>query len=89
MKVLTCPKCGQGHIIEGKRGRGCNRYREGCDFVVWNEIAGKKLTEKQVQTLIGKGRTGLIKGFTSRAGNKFAARLRLDDVWKVVFEFDA
>lgn len=87
VKVLTCPKCGQGQIIEGKRGRGCNRYREGCDFVVWNEIAGKKLTEKQVHTLIDKGRTGTIKGFKSRAGNKFEARLRLDDVWKVVFEF--
>ncbi len=87
MKALTCPKCSQGQIIEGKRGRGCNRYREGCDFVVWNEIAGKKLTEKQVHTLISKGRTGLIKGFKSRAGKKFEARLRLDDDRKVVFEF--
>ncbi len=84
---LTCPKCGQGQVIEGKRGRGCNRYREGCDFVVWYEVAGKKLTEKQMRTLIGKGRTGLIKGFKSRTGKTFNARLRLDDEWKAVFEF--
>ncbi len=86
-KVLTCPKCGLGQIIEGRKGRGCNRYREGCDFVVWYEVAGKTLTEKQIVTLIGKGRTGVVKGFRSRAGNKFEARLRLDDNWKVVFEF--
>ncbi len=86
--ALTCPKCDQGQIIEGKRGHGCNRYREGCDFVVWKEIASKKLTGKQIITLIGKGRTGLIKGFKSRTGNKFTARLKLDDQLKVVFEFD-
>ncbi len=87
LEVLRCPKCGLGQIIEGKKGRGCNRYREGCDFVVWYEMAGKKLTEKQIATLIGKGRTGVIKGFKSRAGNKFEARLRLDSDYKVVFEF--
>ena len=86
--ALTCPKCDQGQIIEGKRGHGCNRYREGCDFVVWKEIASKKLTGKQIITLIDKGRTGLIKGFKSRTGNKFTARLKLDDQLKVVFEFD-
>ena len=84
---ITCPKCGLGQIIEGKRGRGCNRYQAGCDFVVWYDIAGKKLTDKQIVTLIAKGRTGLIRGFKSRSGSKFEARLRLDGSWKVVFDF--
>jgi len=85
---LACPKCGQGQIIEGKRGYGCNRFREGCDFVVWKEIAGKKLTENQIRTLISKGRTSRLRGFKSRSGGTFQARLRLDPEWKVVFEFD-
>ncbi len=84
---LTCPKCGQGRIIEGRRGHGCNRYREGCDFVVWKEISGKRLTEKQVHALITQGKTRLIKGFKGRSGMKFDARLRLDEKWKVMFEF--
>ena len=84
---LTCPKCGQGRIIEGRRGFGCNRYREGCDFVVWKEIGGKRLTEKQIHALIGKGKTGLLKGFKSKSGKKFDARLRLDPQWQVAFEF--
>jgi DNA topoisomerase-3 len=83
---LTCPKCRQGRIVEGRRGFGCNRYREGCHFVVWKEIGGKRLTEKQVHALIGKGKTGLLKGFKSKSGEKFDARLRLDPKWEVVFE---
>lgn len=86
--ALTCPQCGQGHIIEGKRGHGCNRYREGCDFVVWKEIASKTLTARQIVTLITKGRTGVIKGFKSQQGKPFAARLKFDARWQVVFVFD-
>ena len=84
---ITCPKCGQGDIIEGRRGYGCNRFREGCDFVVWKEISGKQLTEKQIHALIRKGKTRLIKGFNGRSGKKFDARLLLDEQRKVVFEF--
>jgi DNA topoisomerase-3 len=84
---LTCPRCDQGRIIEGRRGFGCNRFREGCDFVVWKEIGGKRLTEKQVHALICKGKTGLLKGFKSKSGKKFDARLRLDPQWQVAFEF--
>ena len=80
-----CPKCGQGQIIQGKRGYGCNRYREGCDFVVWQQVSGKRLTENQVRTLIDTGQTRLIRGFVSPAGEKFAARLRLDEQGRTVF----
>ena len=86
---LACPKCDQGCIIEGRRGYGCNRFREGCDFVVWKEISGKQLTEKQVHALIIKGKTRLIKGFNGRSGKMFDARLRLNEQWKVVFEFNS
>ena len=55
--------------------------------MVWKEICGKQLTEKQVHTLIGEGKTRLIKGFNGRSGKRFNARLRLDEQWKVVFEF--
>ena len=87
--ALTCPKCRQGQIIEGQRGFGCNRYRQGCNFVVWKEIAGKKLTEKQIHTLIAKGKTGVIKGFKSKKGNKFDARLKLGPEYKAAFDFPA
>ena len=84
LEGLACPKCGQGQIIRGKRGYGCNRHREGCDFVVWQEVNGKKLTEIQVRTLIEKGKTRLIHGFKSRTGEKMAARLQLDEQGRTV-----
>jgi DNA topoisomerase-3 len=55
--------------------------------VVWKEVSGKRLIEKQVHALMTQGKTRLIKGFEDRSGKKFDARLRLDEKWKVVFEF--
>ncbi len=27
---VTCPQCGQGHILKGRTAFGCSRYKEGC-----------------------------------------------------------
>lgn len=75
---LPCPKCGKGLIIQGRRGFGCDRYREGCDFVVWREVRGKRLTERQIADLIRTGRTRPIQGFRDPSGQVYAARLELD-----------
>jgi DNA topoisomerase-3 len=80
---LICPKCHQGYIIQGHRGFGCNRYREGCDFAILREVAGKVLTEHQISSLIRSGRTRLIKGFSDGHGNRFDARLELDGEFQV------
>ncbi len=75
----ACPKCGLGQIIEGRRGYGCNRYREGCNFVVWKEIAGLRLTEQQIHGLISERHTPVIAGFTDARGGHFSARIELDE----------
>ena len=49
---LTCPKCGRGHIIQGRRGFGCDRYREGCDFVVWREEGGRVRSDAEIAAII-------------------------------------
>ena len=81
-----CPKCGKD-IIEGKKGYGCSGYKEGCDFVIWKEVAGKKLTEKNIKDLLEKRTTDLISGFTSKQGKKFDAILKLNDEFKTEFSF--
>lgn len=85
---LGCPKCNEGHIVEGRKGFGCNRFREGCNFVVWKTVASKELTREQVETLIRDGKTDVIGGFKSRKGTTFETRLRLDEEWKTVFDFN-
>ena len=53
---VTCPKCGQGQIVERKSKRGtifygCNKYPD-CDFVMWNEPTGE--TCPDCGSLLGK-----------------------------------
>lgn len=71
---LKCPVCGKD-IVNHEWGYGCSGYKEGCKFSVSREICKKKLTDKQMQELITAGKTGLIKGFTSKSGKKFDAIL--------------
>jgi len=82
-----CPSCGKGLVIEGKKGFGCSEWKGGCKFVIWKGIAGKKLTPNNAKQLLEKGKTSLIKGFTSSKGNKFDAFVVLKD-GKTEFEFD-
>ncbi|ELG9113819.1 topoisomerase C-terminal repeat-containing protein, partial [Salmonella enterica] len=52
----------------------------GCEFKIWAEVAGKKLTQNQVETLIKNGKTGELKGFISnKTGKKFDAAIILQD----------
>jgi DNA topoisomerase III len=85
-----CPRCA-GDVVEGKKGYGCKNWREadgGCRFVIWKEIAGKRLTPEDARELLQNGETGLINGFMSRKGKEFSARLKLDgEEYKTVFVF--
>ena len=76
--TLKCPKCGKGEIVKGKTAWGCTLYHKSCDFLIPMEIQGKKLTEKQIETLVQKGQTGKISGFKDSAGNAYNGIIRLD-----------
>ncbi len=82
-----CPKCHEGTIQAGRKGWGCSRWKEGCDFVIWRTVAGKQLTEAQVKALLAGKTTGELKGFKSKAGKSFSAKLRLDAEYRVVFAY--
>jgi DNA topoisomerase-3 len=81
--AAPCPSC-KSPIINGPKVCACTQ----CTFKVWRTVAGKALTDNQLETLIGKRKTGLLKGFTSKAGKKFDAMLALADDGKVGFEFE-
>jgi DNA topoisomerase-3 len=51
---LLCPRCRSGHLMTGKRGWGCSRWREGCDFVVWFEESGVRRSEADLRALVSK-----------------------------------
>lgn len=86
-EIGKCPKCGRP-VVENQKGYGCTGYKEGCSFVIWKEIAKKKISATQARTLLKNGRTGIIKGFKSREKQqKFDAALVLNEDYRVVFEF--
>lgn len=78
-----CPQCGKPIVISEKVF-ACT----GCSLKIWRTLCGKTLTDNQIATLVKAGKTPVIKGFTSKAGKKFDAMLRLEQDGKVAFEFE-
>lgn len=84
--AVICPHCKKGALRFGDKAVSCNGYQHGCSFVIWRSMSGKQLTDSQIMELIEKGRTSVLKGFKSKAGNSFDASLLLAD-GKVHFVF--
>lgn len=74
--TLFCPRCRQGEVLTGNRGWGCSRWREGCAFVIWFDVAGKRLTPAELRALIVKGKTRKVR-FADQGGTRIG-RLVLD-----------
>jgi len=74
---LSCPRCRQGTLVEGKRGWGCSRWREGCGFVIWFEVAGRRISDAELGELVSKGKTRKRK-WPAAGGAERSARLVLD-----------
>lgn len=58
---IICPKCRKGKILKGKTAFGCGEYKSGCNFKILFEQFGKKLNDKQIFTLIQKGKLPRMK----------------------------
>ncbi|MCU4176649.1 DNA topoisomerase 3 [Carboxylicivirga sp. N1Y90] len=60
---LICPVCKEGTMLKGKSAWGCSRYKEACKTLIAFKFMAKNLSDNQIEQLILKGQTGLIKGF--------------------------
>ena len=80
IKDVVCPNCG-GDIVATPFGFGCANYdkadENSCRFSI-GKIAEKSLNEAQVKQLLLTGSTDTIRGFKSKSGKKFDARIVLD-----------
>jgi DNA topoisomerase III len=83
----ACPKCGSP-VVETQKAYGCSAWKtSGCDFAIWKQVSGKRLSEGLAKQLLARGRTGQLKGFRSKAGKPYSAALKLDGDHKVRLEF--
>lgn len=62
-------------------------YKDNLHIIIFKNILGKTITKTNVKQLLKKGKTSLIKGFTSKKGKKFNAYLILHE-GKIKFEFE-
>ncbi len=79
-----CPVC-QSVVREDAKGFRCTNRN--CHFVIWKRIAGKALSPTQAKKLLTTGSTDFLKGFKSKVGKSFSARIILDQ-GKTIFAFD-
>ena len=89
LEELKCPKCGSS-IIKGHMGYRCASYsreEEGCKFFI-GKIAGLELSEEQFKKLITDKETDKLSGFISKKGSTFEAKLKFDENFNVVFDFN-
>ena len=82
-----CPKCKKGEILKGKNAFGCSLYQEGCHTIIPFEFLGKKLTDNQIDSLINKGVTPLIKGFVQN-DQKINGKLTFDENFKIIIKIE-
>jgi DNA topoisomerase-3 len=83
----ACPKCG-APVVETKKAYSCSAWKtSGCDFAIWKQVSGKRLSEAQAKQLLTRRRTGQLKGFRSKAGKQYSAALKLDGDHRVRLDF--
>jgi DNA topoisomerase-3 len=81
-----CPLCG-AQVVEQTKSFSCSRWREGCGLTIWKSISGKRISARTAKALLRDGKTAALKGFKSKSGQPFSARLKLTD-GKVSLDFD-
>lgn len=83
---VPCPKCGAPSLRTTMDAYSC-RVPD-CKFSIRHVISGREISAEEAAELVTKGITPVLEGFLSRFGKKFDAALKLDDKFKVVFNFE-
>lgn len=83
---LTCPKCKNQQLIIRDKIVKCPD--EACNWVQFRYVCGVQISIADIENIINKGKTSLIKGMKSKTGKKFDAYIVLNDKAESSFEFE-
>ena len=83
--ATQCPKCKASNVLFFPKVVKCPNQT--CGFVIFRTISEKNLSDKQITDLLTNGKTGIIKGFKSKNNKLFDAALKIDENFRVVFDF--
>ena len=70
---ITCPLCGSTVKLWDTNARCTNRE---CGLSMNRTVFGKTLGQKTVKHFLEQGKTGVVRGFVSKSGKSFDARLK-------------
>ncbi|WP_444660131.1 DNA topoisomerase 3 [Flavobacterium columnare] len=82
---LVCPKCKSQQLIIRDKIVKCPD--EVCNWVQFRNVCGVQIGTADIESLVNKKKTSLIKGMKSKAGKKFDAYIVLNDKAESSFEF--
>ena len=85
VEKITCPRCKKGTMLKGQTAFGCSEYKDGCTFKILFEQFGKKLNDKQIYTLLQKGKLPKMKDLIVD-GQTIESALLLDSSYNVIIE---
>ena len=89
---FSCPHCGKP-LTRLATVCKCSTYSKdenACHFHMSTYICGQRLSDDTIQTLLNRGRSGLIKGFKAKTGKKFNAYLVLNrETGEITFDFSS
>ncbi len=86
LPALLCPKCKTQQLIIRDKIVKCPD--EVCNWVQFRNVCGIQIGIADLDSLISKGKTSLIKGMNSKAGKKFDAYIVMNEEYKTSFEFE-
>ena len=84
--MLDCPKCKNRKLIIRDKIVKCPD--EICNWVQFRNVCGVEIGIADIESLVDKGKTSLIKGMKSKSGKKFDAYIVLNEKAESSFEFE-
>lgn len=86
LAMLDCPKCKNRQLIIRDKIVKCPD--EVCNWIQFRNVCGVQIGIADIESLVNKRRTSLIKGMKSKAGKEFDAYIILNDKAESSFEFE-
>lgn len=83
---LVCPKCKSQQLVIRDKIVKCPD--EDCNWIQFRNVCGVQINVNDIENLVNKGKTSLIKGMKSKVGKKFNAYIVLNEDCTTSFEFE-
>jgi len=83
---LLCPRCNEHHLLMTDKVVKCPG--NDCGWLQFRKVCGVNLSYEEIENLVLKKQTSVLKGMKSKSGKSFNARLVVNEKSEVTFAFE-